>query len=197
MNGLEVGKLAPEIAALIMGRGSGMPPLCWHHRPIPLAKQTLDAIEDVKLFGGSAPADEAMAAGVRALLYLWNGFSADAGMHAQGAAEAEGHFIAGICERQNGQADQAKASFQQLDGHPVFEPLAAFVPEVITVGADAQLRRFGDIVKLGQTWEPFAYVDLHGLAEAGKLSRAAEEAVCTLQRREFELLFIHKPGRFG
>ncbi|MCH7813750.1 MAG: hypothetical protein IID40_06980 [Planctomycetes bacterium] len=191
MIGLDVGKLAPEIAALIMGRGSGLPSLSWHQRPIPLAKQTLDTIEDVKLFGGNTPDDEAMAAGVRALLYLWNGFSADAGMHAQGAAQAEGHFIAGICERQYGQATQAKAAFRLLAGHPIFKPLGAFVLQVVNVGADAQLRRFGDLVKLGQTWEPFAFVDLHMLAEAGKFTRAAEEAVCTLQRREFELLFIH------
>lgn len=191
MINLDLTKLAPEIVALLVRRGSGLPSLAWHDRNIPPAKSALDQIDDTQLFDSAALADEGMVAAVRAMLYLWNGWPDDCKMYAQAAGQSERHLLTGICDRQAGNAVAAKNAFQQIDGHPIFASLASYLLEVIGVKADARVRRFVDIVKLGETWEPFAFIDLFEQVRAGKLCKAAEEAVRSVQCREFELLFNH------
>ncbi len=191
MINMDLSKLAPEISALLIQRGSGVPALIWHDRQVALAKETLDQIDDAALFGGNALADDGLAAAVRSLLYLWNGWLDDSRMYAQAAGELERHYIAGFCDRQMGNGPQAKHAFQQFEDHPIYAALAAYMIEAVGAGSDVHLRRVADIVNFGQTWEPFAFIDLFEQGRVGKLCRAAEEVVCSIQCREFELLFDH------
>ncbi len=188
---LDPSKLPPEVATLLFGRGAGVPPLEWQPRVDRTAKQTLDQIADAALVGGEAVADEGMVAVVRALLYLWNGWIGEARMYAEAAPEAERRYLVALCERQSGNADAAKSAFQELDGHPVYEPLANAAVEAIGLGSDPVVDRFAQMLKLGEAWEPFAFIDVYEQARAGKLSQASEHLVCSVQCVEFELLFIH------
>jgi len=188
---LDLSVLAPETAALLIQRGSGLPPLCWDSRPNPLGKRTLDEIEDSALFGRRTLEDEPSGAAIRALLYLWSGWPNEARMYAQAANDDERHFITGVCERHGGHANAAKAAFQQLDGHPVFDELAGLVPEIVADNRDRSICRFAEIVRLTECWEPFAFVDLYEQGRAGVLTESTLETVRTLQCREFEVLFRH------
>ncbi len=191
MINMDLTRVAPEIAALLLQRGAGLPPLAWHERQIKLAKTTLDQLDDGKLFGGATLANEEMTAAIRAMLYLWNGWPGDCKMYAQAADEQTCRYLVGFCERQAGNTDPAKEALQQLTAHPVYDAMTKYVPAAVGVGADTYLRRFADIVKLGGAWEPFAYIDLFELARRKELCNAAEEVVRTFQCREFELLFDH------
>ena len=188
---MDLSKLASEVAGLLMQRGAGLPPLDWQERSNPLAKKTLDLIDDAKLLGRDDLADESLAAAVRTLLYLWNGHVDDCKMYVQAAPQREQHLLTGICERQAGNVEAAKASFRQVPQHPIYEPLTRYAVEAIGTGLDAALGRFQQIVQLGEEWEPHAFVDLCIQARAGNLCAASEQAACSIQAKEFELLFTY------
>ncbi len=188
---LNVSALAPEVAKLLMLRGSGLPPLQWSDHPNRTAKRTLDGANEAAVLARDALADKQMAVAVRALLYLWNGWVAECAMCAQATPDKEQLYLAGICERQLGHAEAAKRHFQQCDGHSIYEPLAAYASKMIQPNAEPALKRFKEILELNSSWEPFAFVDLYEQTRAGRLSPAVEQAVCRLQCREFELLLAH------
>jgi len=188
---LDASQLAPEVAGLFLSGGAELPGLQWQARPKQFAKDRLDEIEDAKLLGRAAPGDEAMTVAVRALLYLWNGWPVEAAMVAQAAAEPECHYLTGFCERQLGRADRAKAALQQLADYPIYAPLAQYAIKTIGEATEPLLKRFKGLMELGETWEPFLFVDLVEQVRAGKFDRDAEIIVRRLQCREFELLFRH------
>ncbi len=86
---------------------------------------------------------------------------------------------------------ESKAALQQLGGHPIHEPLAAYMPTVIGASTDRALNRFKQITELGESWESFAFADLFEQARAGKLCSATDKTIRELQCREFELLLVH------
>jgi len=182
-------QLAPEISALILSRGQGVPPLQWDGRPNRIAARTLDDTEPMRLFGRPGFADEAMVDAVRGLLYLWNGWPAEAIAHAEKAPPPEACYIRAIAERQAGRADEAKRLFQQIGNHPVYLSLADRAFKDLDGTNEPLLVRFQQAIELGGLWEPYLYVDVFEMARGGKLKEQAEQVVRTLQCVEFELLF--------
>lgn len=185
------GKLAPEVARILMSRGAQAPPLDWAEEPNPTAKRKLDIYEDGKLFDGVGIKDEIWAPAVRALMYLWTGWVNDALMHAEIIAGKEKLYICAICERQAGHADVAKKLLQQLQGHEVFAALAGHVQAITKNEKEGAIARFRDTVEQYGEWEPFLFADLCEQARANRLAAGGVELVRLLQVREFDLLFNH------
>lgn len=188
---LDPSKLAPKITTLLLSRGSGVPPLDWRMGTRRETKAELDAIDDATLFGGTRVVAEDKAMAVRALLYLWSGWIDDCRMYAVGAAAEEQHFLIGLCERQLGHVDAAKAAFRQFSDHPIYASLRVRAAKMVGTAVDAALGRFMGIVEIGEAWEPFAFVDLCEQTRAGTLSQATTLIVRSLQCIEFEQLFGH------
>lgn len=184
-------KLPGEITQLLMSRGAGLPPLLWQEHQNSLAKKSLDQIPDTKLCGEANFQNEAMAGAVRALLYLWTGWPAEAAMYAQAAPTREQLYIAALAERQLGHPAKAKEAFQKMAGHEVFNALSGYLLDQLKPENDPAIKRFRAIVELAREWEAHAFVDLFEQARAGKVSPVGELVVRNLQAREFELLFAH------
>jgi len=191
MISLDISQLAPDVAALLVSRGSDVPSLQWAKQPNRGAKASLDAIDETKLFACAALADETMASGVRALLYLWNGWPGECAMYAQAAPEKERWYLSGLCERQAGHPDVAKECFAKVNGHTIYESLLTYANSVVSSVEDRVLKRFTSLLEMDQVWEPYLFIDTCEQARAGKCSEAAEVVIRQLQCREFELLFAH------
>jgi len=178
-----------EMATLLLLRGTGVPPLEWGSQQIRRARQTLDASDDVRLFAREALANEAMGAAVRSLLYAFNGWLSIGESRAQAAPVIEKAYLLSLCARQQGEPEAAKTFLQQIEEHPIYQPLAGFAIKSLAGHAEPPLKRFAGILEMGGTWEAFAFVDLYEQARAGKLSPLSYEAVAKIQFREFEMLF--------
>lgn len=188
---IDVSDLTPVVASLVKASSAERPDLDWHTHPARYAKDKLDRLEDTDLLGGSAPAGGSkMVSGLRALLYLWNGWPTEAAMFAPKAPDLERRYILGLRERQLGLADKAKATFEGLT-HPIFPELRQAALAAMDQGTDPILVRYREFLNLYGKWEPKLFVDL---VEAGRSDRLSEEAHAVarlIQVREFELLFRH------
>ena len=191
MADLNIGRLAPDVAALLWKVGGDLPPLLWQDRANPAARKTLDEVDEHRLFGRQELKSDAMASAVKALLYLWNGWPADGSMYGQLAEPNERAYIAALCERHLGRTDAAKKLFQQLDGHPIFSDLAASALKLAGSVAEPSIQRLRQIIALDSLWEPYVFVNLHAMAVAGRSSPRAQEVIRQIQKVEFDLLFAH------
>ncbi len=191
MLNFDFAQLPADMMQLLMCRGSGDPPLQWHEHQNTLAKRKLDEIEDARLFGSAGTRNEAVQATIRALLFLWTGWTDEANMLAQIAPAKERLYITALCARHRGKADMAKAAFKKMEGHSIFKPLAEQVLKVIRPDAEPSLKRFRDIAEQNKEWEPYAFIDLYEQARTGRLSQVAWQVVGQLQTNEFEFLFNH------
>ncbi len=188
---IDPSQLPPEINALLLRRGTSVPPLHWSGHPIRAGRDTLEQLDDDALFRRKEFADQAMAGAVRALLHLWLGYPDDCVMYAQSVPDPHQAFLAGVAARHNDQADEAKLGFQKFDDHPILKPLADFALGAIGKSTDRSLNRFKGMLEMGGGWEPFLFIDLCGQARSGKLTTDGEEIVRQIQCMEFELLFRH------
>ncbi len=188
---LEYSKAAPRIASLLQAKGTALPGLQWLDNQVASAKKTLDASDDAQLFAPSTLRDESMAAAIRALLYLWNGWIDESSMYAQGARPKESLFILALSERHHGRLPQAKAFLQQLNDHPIYPSLAKIANELIGTSPDESLKRFGEILKLNGAWEPYVFIDIYEQARADEMKITVGEFVREMQRQEFSVLFGH------
>lgn len=189
---LDVSQLPSCVATLFMLRGAQLPPLQLQENPGRTAKTMLDEVpDDTQLLGCESLADEGMAAAVRGLLYLWNGWLGEGGMYAQAAPERERLYIESLCERHRGNLAAAKSLMQQVGAHPIAVELAEYGKEAIGLGVAPLLKRLGDMIEMAGEWEPFAFIDVWEQARAGKLDPAGVLVVRQLQGRELELLFTH------
>ncbi|MBU0641041.1 MAG: hypothetical protein KKB50_19430 [Planctomycetes bacterium] len=187
---LDTSHYPPPMVAMLMARGAELLPLQWHLNPSRAAKGNLDELtDDQRLFGVSQLADEPMGAAVRALLYLWNGWPAEAEMYAELAEERERTYVVALCKRQVGDPAGAKERFQGIADHPVFRPLAEYAIKTIGLSTARALKRLREVIAFGEQWEPHAFTDVYEQARDGQLDPAGEKIVRQLQRREFELLF--------
>lgn len=186
---LDISRLSPEIAKIVMLRGAESPSLQWFEHTNLGAKRTLDTIDDERLFGG-AMVDEGMAAAVRSLLYIWNGWLGECKMYAQAAPEQVRFHITAFCERMQGNINPAKEYFQKAGEPPVYADLHAHALKIIGPGAAPELHRFRKVLEQIQTWEPYAFCDLYAQSQSGQLGTSSVVAVTNLQNREFELLFV-------
>ncbi len=180
--------LSSKASAIFSLSGWGLPALDWTKRANQQAKALLDDVEDDALFAPQQVKDEAMAAAVRALMYLWTGWPDHTSMLAGALPEKERLYTLGLAYRQMNKIDESKTQFQQLTERPFDEELAEVTAELISDHAEAPLKRFRDLIQLGQAWEPFAYTDLFLQAKDGSLSMRGEEVVRKLQWQEFNLL---------
>ena len=186
---LEVGQLPEHLATVLMLRGGGVPRLTWATGPCQAAKELLERVDsDRDLLGTSRLIDEGAASTVRALMFLWSGWLADAEMCAQVAPEQERLMLTSLCRRHDGKPDDAKIILQQIGDHPVFADLAAYAAKAIEDQAAPLLLRLRGMVEMTDVWEPFTFVDVLERARAGKLDTAGEMTVRCIQCREFELL---------
>lgn len=187
---LDTSQLPPRIVTALMLRGSQLPALQWHLNPNRTAKNLLDeAVTAADLFGMETVADEGMSAAARALLYLWNGWPEDARQWALKAPERERAYLEGLIERQQGNPDAAKTHFQATEEHPVYAPLAEFVPKAVADVKCSHLKRLGEVIAFVEQWEPFVFTDVFQLALEGQLDEDAQQVVRGIQGHEFEQLF--------
>jgi ribosomal protein S27AE len=148
----------------------------------------LDETPDTRLLGREAKISSEMANGVRALLYLWNGWADECSQSSETVPEAHGAYIQALCDRHRGNTGDTKLCFNMVGPHPIFPLLAEYALSVINPDVHHGLVRMHDTVAQNRAWEPFLFTDTIGLAKAGKLEIASEETVRRLQCREFELL---------
>ncbi len=191
MSHLDYTRQSPEIAALLLMRGTALPPVRWHEHPLPTATAALEQLSDEKLFGSAPLQNPAGVSAVRGLLLLLNGWLSEAAMVAAAAPTPERWYIAGLSERHLGHGEASKSHLRQVEGHPIFAPLAVRTAELGQQADDKSLRRFVDIVAMNGAFEPFAFTDLLAEAGEGRLSRDAEMIARKLQRQEFLLLLAH------
>jgi uncharacterized CHY-type Zn-finger protein len=188
---LDIARLPSEIAKIFMLRGAESPTLQWQEHTNVGAKRALDTLDDARLFGTTTIADEGMAAAVRSLLYLWNGWLGECKMYAQATSERERFHITGFCERMLGNSKPAKEYFQKVGDSPLYPEMHAQALKTIGPGAAPEAHRFRKVLEMIQGWEAYAFCDLYGQACGGQLGTGAVLVVTALQNREFELLFTY------
>jgi hypothetical protein len=189
---LDLSPLPPGVVTILMQRGIRLPPLQWHLNPNrPAERKLAEIVDDCELLGCDPLADAGMAAAVRALLYFWNGWPAEACQCAQTAPEKERTFVSALVARQAGEAAGSKSLFQKMNGHPIFKPLRDFAAGEIGLSVAPGLKRLRELIAFGELWEPYAFGDVYEETRAGKFDPAGERVVHSLQCREFELLLIH------
>lgn len=188
---LDLAKLSPEVAKIIMLRGARTPSLRWQEHQNTGAKKTLDTIDDARLFGSGVVINEGMAAATRSLLYLWNGWIGECKMYAQAVPEKERFHIIAFCERMEGNSKSAKECFQRIGESPVFAELRTYALEAISLGAAPEVHRFRKVLEQNEAWEPYAFCDLYMQVSSGQLGTSSASLVTGIQAREFALLFTH------
>lgn len=191
MPDFDLSKVSVEIAKLLMSRGTGIPSLQYGSQQNLMAKKSLDAMDNPRLFGDVGIRDPRQATAVRALLYLYTGWAEGAIECAAPAGGFEQAFISAIAERHLAHTDAAKKWLQKTEADLFFASIYERAQQMLRSEADSQVKRFRDILEMNKSWEPFAFVDLFEQARNGKLSPVGEQAVCKLQDIEFELILSH------
>ena len=190
MTELNYSIIAPEIAAILLCRGSALPPLSWSESPSKAALDKLDSLSDDELLSGARLKNRPLLDSLKALLFLRNGWLAECHQLAQMLPEKLRLYLSALVERQQGNIDKAKLNFQNLDGHPVYHQLASDAIKQYKTAGD-QVERFISILEMNGTWEPYAFCDLMARALEGELSIAEKQSVCELQLDEFNCLFAY------
>lgn len=181
-----------DVATLVQVRGNMLLPLQLQEGANRAAKVTLDALaNDDALFPKHTVASAPMAAAVRGLLYLWNGWLDECVTCGERAGEAEQLYLAALVARQQGNPAEAKQFFQQINGHDIFAQLSLDTEGLLADCTESAMRRFQQLLKMDQNWEAFAFIDLYEQCRQRKLSAAAERIVRGIQARELELLLVH------
>lgn len=190
MTELNYSNIAPEIAAILLCRGSAVPPLSWSESPCKAAWNKLDSLSDGELLSGALLKNRPLLDSLRALLFLRNGWLIECHQLAHMLPEKLRWYLSALVERHQGNTDKAKLNFQNLNGHPVFHRLASCAIERYEATED-QVKHFISILKMNGTWEPYAFCDLVTRALDGKLSVSEKQSVCELQLDEFHCLFAY------
>ena len=102
----------------------------------------------------------------------------------QGVHTASGSFWHAIMHRREGDFSNAQYWFRAVGEHPIFEQLAARAAELAAeLGDTTAINRLTP----GNTWDPFAFVEMCARAVGGN---QAELALCAaIQQAEWESLF--------
>lgn len=188
---IDAAQLPPDVCDLLLARGSGVPPLIWSAGPNSTNKKLLDDTDDSRFFRRKSMASEPMAAAVRALLYLWNGWLEDGRRLAAAAPPAERFYIEALCARHSENPGAAKVLLQQAQAHPIHEQIAAYSLRILSAPPDPLLVRLKQMLEMTGIWEPFLFNDLYEQARAGRFKEPAVDVIRQVQGIEFELLFRH------
>ncbi len=184
-------RLSPKASAIFLLRGTALTPLRWFEHGNNNARATLEDLSDTQLFAPHNIADPPMALLLRGLLYLWHSLPEEAPMVAAGAPDPELNYLTGLVQRHMGKPNEAKATFQKIESHPVYETIAPKALEMMGLGVDPAIKRVADIIRMNEAWEPFAFIDLYEQAREEQLPGASVELVRELQQYEFMLLLRH------
>ncbi len=191
MNELVTYKLPAEILGILIHRGSEVPRLKWHENPISLARRSLETIKDKHLFHPHLPRDKAMAAAVRALLYLWCGWSKECRACAVAAPEQEGLYLEALCYRHMRNLGRERRLLREMGEHPIHTALAEQVVQIPGMKMEPAFDRFLRLIEREHRWEPFLFADLYEQAVTRRLDRQGVMLVRKLAAKEAELLFRH------
>ncbi len=186
---VDVAQLPPDICDLLLTRGSGVPPLIWTAGSNRANKKMLDETDNARFFRRKSMASEPMAAAVRGLLCLWNGWLDEARTAVANAPPVEKCYIEALCARHTDNPVAAKPLLQQVQTHPIHEQIAAYSLRVLVNPSDPLLLRLKQMLEMTGIWEPFLFNDLYEQARAGRFKDAAVDAIRQIQGIEFEMLF--------
>jgi len=185
-------ELPSAIATLLRLRHEALPPLQLQDGANRAAKAALDALgADVELFGKCHVANAELATAVRGLLYLWTGWPHECAACGRQLGGTEGNYLLGLAARQLGETERSRQAFQQVGAHPIYPPLAAAAQPLIGSAAEGMLAQFQRTLEQLQSWDPFAFAELHGQCLQRKHPAMVERVVRGLQRRELEMLLVH------
>ena len=181
----------PVIAQWIICRGSDLPPLQWQQRVNRLGAQQLCKIKPGQLLGDSEPSPGNSGSNILAGMLLWNGLVTVTEAICRQLQDTEAKYWQALAVRHQARPEDAKALLQQVGQHTIHSELAQQSAEIIGLGTESSLGRFGNIIKQQGTWEPHAFVDLYESARLEQTPKATETVVCQIQRVEFYLLLEH------
>ena len=189
---LDLSRMPPEMAGVLLLRGAELPPVSWSDRPNRAGRTQLSAVRtEEDLLKCKVLVDAGMAGAVRALLYLWHGWLEECERSAQAVPARERSYLTALRARHAGQTTEAKLALAEVTGHDIHPELLTYALEVIGLGVDPILKRFKDTLTMASEWEPFLFVDLCEQGRLGSLCNATEQIVRRLQAMEFELLLAH------
>ncbi|MFQ5502305.1 MAG: hypothetical protein ACE5EQ_08400 [Phycisphaerae bacterium] len=191
MNELVTYQLPAEILGILIQRGSDVPRLKWHENPISLARRSLETIKDKYLFHPHLPRDKGMAAAVRALLYLWCGWSKECRACVVAAPKQEGLYLEALCYRQMRNLGRERRLLREMGAHPIHAALAEQVIQIPGMKMEPAFDRFLRLIEREHRWEPFLFADLFEQAVTRRLDRQGVILVRKLAAKEAELLFRH------
>lgn len=190
MTELNYSIIAPEIAAILICRGSAVPPLSWSESPCKAAWDKLESLSDNDLLSGTLLKNKPLLDSLKALLFLRSGWLTECHQLAQMLPEQLQLYLSALVERHHGNTDKAKLNFQNLNGHPVYRRIASnAIKRYKTEGE--QIQRFMSILEMNGNWEPYAFCDLMARALEGELNVSEKQCVCELQLDEFNCLFAY------
>lgn len=191
MTELNLSKVAPEIAVLLIMRGTATPPLSWSQSPCQAACDKLESLSNPDLLGGNVIKNKPLVDSLKALLFLRNGWLIECHQLAQMLPEEPRLYLSALVERQQGNAEKAKSNFQSMNGHPIYKEMASRAIKQYKATAGEHVGRFLAILEMNGDWEPYAFCDLITSASEGNLSDIEKQVVCELQFDEFNWLFAY------
>jgi len=191
MRNFDPNNYPPLIGRWIMCKGSELPPLQWTQRANRLGAQQLCKLKPAQLLEDSKLTDVQTGSCILAGMMLWNGLVNVAEALCQQLEGTEARYWQAMAVRHRARPAEAKQLCQQVKQHPIHAPLAAESLEIIGLGTESTLGRFGQILKQQGDWEPHAFVDLYESARLKETPAATEKVVRELQRLEFFLLLDH------
>lgn len=168
----------PDAAAILALDGNGQ-------RLMPLAHGTCSSREAARRLAG-VPARELFPAAPHpeaALAGMWLYFSCLEESHrvSQNNHDVTGSFWHAIMHRQEPDAGNSAYWFRRVGRHPVFDALGEAAAAIAAGHPEARFR-------LGQAWDPFAFLDF--VEEARQRPGSPDERLALeLQRAEWQLLF--------
>ena len=121
--------------------------------------------------------------GARAGLFLYFSCLDEAHSEAQGLETAEGSFWHGVMHRQEPDPGNAAYWFRRVGAHPVFPALLAAAGPILE-------RHAGTEFALGESWDPFRFIDFCESARR-RAGSPAERAALEIQLAEWQLLFSY------
>ena len=154
--------------------------------PVESAKPLLEKADPVV----AAAQDSDAAASCAAGLWLWQDFLDESHTISQNIDTAEGSFWHGIMHRREGDFSNSKYWYRRVGEHPIYATLSAEV-QGITRDEPADKRIFALTRDGGQSWDPYAFVDLCESAHASPDDDALRKLAVSIQRIEWRLLFDH------
>ena len=149
-------------------------------------RATLERLTVTSAFaGGARPVkDDDMANCCLAGVWLLHDFLDESHTISQGIHTTSGSFWHGIMHRREGDVSNAKYWFRQVGRHPVYEPLAQ---RAGALAAEHGAASAVDRLTAGNTWEPFAFVDMCQAAVRG--GGRDRELCLAMQQEEWEKMF--------